>query len=306
MGSVELEFVLCPSFFGWHLAQLIFCEDEIQTNRHQISMCFVVSASHNSHPALALSGPTLVPTNCSCLGAADDQPVPDTLFEDRSLPQGLPLHQHSMTIGHAHSCRVLQIISGLGRVLHAVSPSAPLTGRPHGGKLGPSACAASQSTESTTNRCRIDISATSSVMPPSATFCPIGKTSAISREFSPTPALDNCASRLSLGSPQPSTSALWHLVVAQTPQPWKLSTCRLLHQLSLRLPLFIVDLDIHQSVHCQRSFTVSCIRPCFSLCPCRMPPCTAYLIATHLLRTSPLFKNTAFLDKNNLAAGCGC
>ena len=63
------------------------------------------------------------------------------------------------------------------------------------------------------------------------------------------PALDNCANCSSQGSPQPSTSALRHLVVVQTSQPWKLSTCCLLHQLSsLRLPLFIVNLDNHQSV----------------------------------------------------------
>ena len=82
----------------------------------------------------------------------------------------------------------------------------------------------------------------------SATFCPIAKTFAFSREFSPTPALDNCANCSSQGSPQPSTSALWHLVFVRTSHPWKLSTCRLLHQLSVRLPLFIVNLDNHQSV----------------------------------------------------------
>ena len=131
-------------------------------------MCILVVSTIFSPPSSRIFS-TLVPTNCSCLGEADDQPVPETLFKDRSLPQGLPLNQHSMTIGHAHSCRVLQITNGLSRVLHAVSSSAPLPCRPHGGKLGPSAaCAASQSTESTTNRCHIDISATSSVMPPSA------------------------------------------------------------------------------------------------------------------------------------------
>ena len=165
---------------GWHLAtahsfghRRIHLSVKKQVQMYNLDVCSCcldnIFATQLSHFLFR----RLVPTNCSCLGETDDQQLPDTLFKDRSLPQGLPLHQHSMTIGHAHTCSVLQISNGLSRVLHAVSSSASLPCRPHGGKLGPSAaCAASQSIESTTNRCHIDVSATSSVMPPQPHFVP--------------------------------------------------------------------------------------------------------------------------------------
>ena len=148
-----------PSSGGiWHSSFVVHRRNHLSVKNKSkctIQMCIlVVSASHTihfRHPAVVFSCPALVPTNCSCLGEADDRPVPETLFKDRSLSQGLPLNQHSMTTGHAHSCRVLQITNGLSRVQHAVSSLAPLPCRPHGGKLGPSTnCAANWSTKSTT------------------------------------------------------------------------------------------------------------------------------------------------------------